>query len=704
MNDDTFADDRMKKVSKRISAIYRQADKELTEKVDSFFESFERLDEQKAQMVESGEITEQEYQEWRKNKMLMGQKYKDLRDTMAERMVKADEIAVAYMNGQLPAVYAHNYNLVGTEATRLVKGFSFDLVNEQAVRRLSTSQKTLLPYKIVDGRRATRWNTKRVNAAILQGIIQGESIPKIAKRLQNVTKMNEDSAKRNARTAITGAQNKGRVDAMDNLAQKGLPIKKKWYATTGDGRTREAHLELHLTSVDYDKPFENSIGRIMYPGDPNAAPANTYNCRCSIVTDFSEVLKQAKEKTLSEEEKKEHEYQELEDQSSAMQDRIDDFHNREYRLEDEQREAKEMLQLLDSQDKYKKYDRFDSLDDYKAFIKTKSNEAQKLEDEIRELRRKWRESKNQSDSAFEEYQRERQNLIERKQKAEGIVYQPFPDWDKVELYRKAKSMGIDKIRERLQSIPEEIKNIKAQRSKAEEKYYALRGKITHDYPIQDFVANMKQKNVKQIIPVKRSVNDIVSRIAGGDMTEGSCASLAFCYAGQKSGYDVLDFRDGASRKVISLQANNILEYFGRKHEGSFKSQTAQTDTTAGHKLLLKANMEFGKEYYFTCGKHAAIIRKKQYDGGMTYIEYLELQSADQNGWTPLAEESDKTAMDFSLSYRFAAGKTIKESTLDAKANLLDISCLKDDSEFMEMLGYINTAEDEQRKGSEGHER
>lgn len=296
-----FTTARMKKVSKRLNGIYKQASEELTEKVNSFFADFERLDKQKAKLVESGKMSEREYKEWRKNKLLMGKKYEDLRDTMVERMTKADEIATAYMNGELPAIYAHNFNQVGKDAEAIVKGYSFDLVNEDAVCKLSTSDKTLLPYKIVDGRRTERWHTKRVNSAILQGILQGEGSKKIAQRLMETTEMGKVSAMRNARTALTGAQNKGREDAMGRLAKAGLPIRKKWMASTGDGRTRPAHLELHEVSVPWDKPFENALGQIMYPGDPNAHPSNVYNCRCSLVTDFSELLKDEEE----EEEEKE---------------------------------------------------------------------------------------------------------------------------------------------------------------------------------------------------------------------------------------------------------------------------------------------------------------------------------------------------------------------------------------------------------------
>lgn len=276
-----FADKSMKKFGGRIHGVYGQAQQELTEKVDSFFAKFEKLDKEKRALLDAKKITKKEYIEWRKNKMLMGEKYRDLRDTMVDRMNHADEIAAAYMNSALPAIYAHNFNEVGKGIQRQVKGISFDIVNEQTVRNLSTKNKTLLPYKFVDGKRNVRWNTRRVNSAMLQGILQGESIPKIAERLMGTVQMNEASALRNARTAFTGAQNRGRVDAMEDMAEKGVIIEKEWLAAV-DSHTRDAHLELNGARVPYDEPFVNEIGEIMYPGDPAADPANVYNCRCAI--------------------------------------------------------------------------------------------------------------------------------------------------------------------------------------------------------------------------------------------------------------------------------------------------------------------------------------------------------------------------------------------------------------------------------------
>lgn len=287
-----FGDARMKRLGVRLRKIYEQASKELTEKVDSFFASFEKKDAEMKALYEAGEITKHRWIAWRENQLMMGKKWTDLRDTMAQRMEEANNIATQYMNGELPKIYAHNFNGVGENIEKQVKGYSFDLVNETTIRTLSTSKRTLLPYRKHDGVKDVRWNTKRVNSQILQGILQGESADQMKKRLMSVIEMNKESALRNARTAVTSAQNKGRLDAMKQAEDDGVIMGKEWIATK-DERTRDWHTDLDRVVVPVNEPFIAHISygkkivhsfddEIMYPGDPNADPSNTYNCRCSL--------------------------------------------------------------------------------------------------------------------------------------------------------------------------------------------------------------------------------------------------------------------------------------------------------------------------------------------------------------------------------------------------------------------------------------
>lgn len=279
-----LADKELEDIEKRIAEIYSRAGKEVEKRATTYFKKFSAADKAKKALVDAGKLTDAEYKAWRQRQIMMGERWGWLRKQTAKNLNEANNIAVDYLNSKIPRVYAVNYNAVVGEVNRQIvgaHGVSFEMVDAATVKNLATTDKTLLPYKIVDNVKDVRWNTQKVNSEILQGILQGDSIDDLAKRLRHVTEMNEASSVRNARTAITSAENKGRMDMMRDAEDKGVQTKKVWIATSDD-RTREAHAELDGQEAWIDEPFENELGKIMYPGDPDADPGNTYNCRCSL--------------------------------------------------------------------------------------------------------------------------------------------------------------------------------------------------------------------------------------------------------------------------------------------------------------------------------------------------------------------------------------------------------------------------------------
>lgn len=196
----------------------------------------------------------------------------------------------------------------------------------------------------------------------------------------------------------------------------------------------------------------------------------------------------------------------------------------------------------------------------------------------------------------------------------------------------------------------------------------------------------------QALPKQLTSDEIIERLAGGDMTQGSCSSLAFAYIGNKNGLDVLDFRDGGSRRVFSTNKNimKMLELPGV--EGSITKVKKEVQGTID---VLK-NLELNKEYYLATGKHAAIVRKLD-----TGYQYLELQSKYQNGWMSFERYG---SMATTLNKRFGCRKTVDKSfgyVWERTVILMDVDSFKDNEEFEQLLGYINTAVDKQRKGALG---
>ena len=274
----TKTDQKLEEMEKRLSAIYSRAEKEIQKTAEEYFSKFAKQDEAKRKLLEQGKITEDEYKKWRRGKVMYGKRFTEMKEQCAKQLLNVNQTALAYVNGELPEVYALNYNALAGSVDG-VGGYSFTLVDADTVRNLAVTDTSLLPYKQLDPAKDIPWNMKKINAETLQGILQGESMDKIAKRLRNVQEMNKTQAIRSARTIVTGAENKGRQDSYARATADGIILQKEWLATN-DGRTRHSHATLDGAIVDQDKKFENGL---MYPGDPSGRPEEVYNCRCTLV-------------------------------------------------------------------------------------------------------------------------------------------------------------------------------------------------------------------------------------------------------------------------------------------------------------------------------------------------------------------------------------------------------------------------------------
>ncbi len=267
--------------------IYGRAHEEIRKNSEKFFEKAAKDEAKMKAKVDVGAITEKQFAAWKKQILTQGEQYKRLEKYVTTELTNVNKTALAYINGELPELYAINYNatgtaLVGTANRAFQLGISFDLVDRDTVRMLATVEQDLLPYKKLDIPKDKLWNKKKLQSEILQGVIQGESVDKIAGRLQNVTDMNLNSAIRNARTMTAAARSRGHLEAMKRSEETGIVSEKEWMATAGN-RTRPEHKKLDGQTVKINEPFEVDGYKIMYPGDPTAAPEMVYNCRCRIV-------------------------------------------------------------------------------------------------------------------------------------------------------------------------------------------------------------------------------------------------------------------------------------------------------------------------------------------------------------------------------------------------------------------------------------
>ncbi len=121
----------------------------------------------------------------------------------------------------------------------------------------------------------------RINKAIAKGISEGESRQDIADRIVDVTggKIGDARAKVIAETEVHSASNAGELESIKGLD---IPLKKEWLSMN-DELVREDHQDTNGDEVDLDADFHVGGEELAYPGDPDASPAQTVNCRCVMV-------------------------------------------------------------------------------------------------------------------------------------------------------------------------------------------------------------------------------------------------------------------------------------------------------------------------------------------------------------------------------------------------------------------------------------
>ena len=279
-----WTDKRLEVMERHLTAVYTQAQEEIGEKWEAYMQRAEkRLENLYNAYLSAPPDKKQEYlqkyQAALQNATLKNKWYRDMIDETTLRLANVNKIASDYINDQIPAIYATNYNYIDPELKSV--GIKWTLRDEHTVRNMMKD--TLpLPQRTLNYAKDMLWNRRQINSALLQGILQGESIPKMAKRLYPIVGNNKVSAIRTARTMVTGAENRGRQDRYEDYEEKGVVMNKVWIATP-DNRVRNWHLSMDGQEVPTDESFIDGLGNeLEYPGDPSAPGNTVYNCRCSM--------------------------------------------------------------------------------------------------------------------------------------------------------------------------------------------------------------------------------------------------------------------------------------------------------------------------------------------------------------------------------------------------------------------------------------
>ena len=305
-----WTDEQIEALERKFNSAYSQAEREMRAKLDEYLKDFDEKNKVWQAEVRAGKATHEQYQGWLKSQSLRREYLSDMCDTLAADASRTNQLAFDMINDELPRIYAENANYAAysIESQLHSNTHAFDLVDQSTVRRLMgldddgqvikevvLSEEEVSPplrtLRKVNVKKAkdVRWNRQKFNAALTQSILQGESIPNTAKRMARVLNMDKNMAVRAARTAMTSAENAGRVDSYHRAKGIGIDLEQEWLATL-DERTRHSHRELDGQHVPVGQKFKvpSSGHELEFPADPTADPSEVWNCRCTLVAWFPE--------------------------------------------------------------------------------------------------------------------------------------------------------------------------------------------------------------------------------------------------------------------------------------------------------------------------------------------------------------------------------------------------------------------------------
>lgn len=307
----------LEELEKRISEEYAVAEMEITAELEEYLASFEAKEAIWLEAVQNGKKSQKEYDLWKQQQMLVGGKWRALRDTIAYELTATNQLAKEIAYNLMPTIYALNFSY-GTYQIEKASGIDtlFHGYSKEAVRLLFDKEDKLYHEAGIKLSRKIalnidlEWNKQQIQSIMMQGILQGESIPHLATRLQKgasqpfdasdiknahkktaeqiaqeVAEKNRKAAIRNTRTMTTYVENKGRENAYERAEDLGLECMKVWKATY-DNRTRHEHRLLNGEKVPVGEKFEVDGWEISEPGDPTAPGFLIYNCRCRLAVEY----------------------------------------------------------------------------------------------------------------------------------------------------------------------------------------------------------------------------------------------------------------------------------------------------------------------------------------------------------------------------------------------------------------------------------
>lgn len=275
-----WTDGELERLERAMAREYGQAVREMRSKLDKFLKGYERELSQRLKALDDTPEAAEALEAWKRDRAADRRYLRGMVDALSADLEHAQERAMALLEDRVPQIYAENANYGAFEVDRAASvDTAFNLMDEDTARQLIGGGGALFEPPRPDAAKVRAWTDRKLTSAVTQGILQGESIPHIARRVKSVARMSASAAVRTARTACTGAENAGRVSSYQRAERLGISLRQEWLATL-DGRTRDSHRVLDGERVAVGEEFSNGL---RFPGDPQGPGREVYNCRCTLV-------------------------------------------------------------------------------------------------------------------------------------------------------------------------------------------------------------------------------------------------------------------------------------------------------------------------------------------------------------------------------------------------------------------------------------
>ncbi len=237
--------------------------------------------------------------EWRRQLRLRARQERALSVSLAAEFTRVSKRAAsgyrrAGRSGALAALNGHKgrikklltqssrraFETVGKDFMKEAKGLEIRQTEDESGDLFSRlMRRWLLKFGNVNSTIISELTKLRILNAIISGDIAGEAVFRIAAAISDVGLLSKARGILIARTEIHSAANAANDAAAEAVGLGDL--KREWIASI-DNRTRDTHIAADGQKKARDKKFTVGASKLRFPGDPQGAPEEIINCRCTL--------------------------------------------------------------------------------------------------------------------------------------------------------------------------------------------------------------------------------------------------------------------------------------------------------------------------------------------------------------------------------------------------------------------------------------